>query len=41
MPPPVEIGEQDGIAVSLIVAMLLMQVVADEVVPLMLADCFG
>ena len=51
MPPPVEMGEQDGIAVTVIVAVLivsvlitsvlLLQAVADEVVPPRLVDCFG
>lgn len=41
MSPPVEMGEQDGIAVCLIVSVLLLQAVADEVVPLRVVDCFG
>lgn len=51
MPPPVEMGEQDGIAVTVIVAVLivsvliisvlLLQAVADEVVPLRSVGCFG
>ena len=46
MAPPVEIGEQDGIVVTLvvpvlIVSVLLLQAVADEVGPLRLVDCFG
>ena len=51
MVPPVEMGEQDGIVVTLvvpvlivsvlIVSVLLLQAVADEVGPLRLVDCFG
>ena len=50
-PPPVERGEQDGVAGTLVVpvlivsvlvvSVLLLQAVADEVGPLRLVDCFG
>ena len=41
MSQPVETGEQDGLAVCVILLVLLLQAVADAVVPLSLVDCFG
>ena len=40
MQPPIEMGEQGGVEVCLIVSVLLLQAMTDEVVTLRLAACF-